>query len=174
MIDLRPYRDDDLDAVLKIWWDAWHSIRPGLTHPQPFADWRRRWVREIAPAQAVIVAADDGTVVGCAAADLAARELTQIFVAPERNRQGIGQRLLTWAQARMPEGFSLHTLAKNCASRAFYRRHGLVEGHTRSNPINGMPQIEYSWTPPLANKPPERAATTAPADVRPSNAGRSA
>ena len=107
MIRLRPYRDEDRDAVLAIWWDSWHSIRPGLRHPQAFADWRMRWVNDIVPAQAIVVADDEGTVLGFAAAHVEARELTQIFVAPRRTRQGIGHRLLAWAQERMAAGFSL-------------------------------------------------------------------
>ena len=174
MIHLRPYRDSDEDAVLVVWWDSWHSIRSGLSHPQFFANWRARWVKEIRPIQAIVVAKDDDAVIGFAAAHLENRELTQIFVAPDRKRQGVGQRLLTWAQERMPSGFILHTLAENHVSRAFYERHGLVEGDTRSNPINGLRQVAYHWTPPLANKPLERPGTQAPVDVPPTSAGRSA
>ena len=174
MIRLRSYRDIDEDAVLGVWWDSWHSILPGLSHPQSFEAWRTRWVKEIRPSQEVVVAEDDGTLIGFAAAHLENRELTQIFVAPDRTRQGVGQRLLIWAQERMPGGFILHTLAENHASRAFYERHGLVEGETRSNPINGLRQVTYHWTPPLANKPLERPGTGAPADAGPRGAGRSA
>jgi len=60
--------------------------------------------------------------------------------------------LLAWAQEQMPAGFSLHTLVENVSSRAFYRRQGLVEGDTRTNPVNGLPIVEYHWTPP-ANRP---------------------
>ena len=151
-IILRPYRDSDESAALAIWWDSWHSIRPGLRHPQPLADWRTRWVGEIVPAQAIVVADDEGLVVGFAAADLQAHELTQIFVTPDRKRQGIGRLLLAWAQEQMPAGFSLHTLVENTPSRAFYRRQGLQEGDTRTNPVNGMPIVEYHWTP-HANRP---------------------
>jgi putative acetyltransferase len=151
-IILRPYRDSDEDAALAIWWDSWHSIRPGLRHPRPLADWRTRWVGEIVPAQAIVVADEEGFVVGFAAADLQAHELTQIFVTPDRKRQGIGRLLLAWAQEQMPAGFSLHTLVENTASRAFYQRHGLQEGNTRTSPVNGMPIVEYHWTP-HANRP---------------------
>ena len=127
--------------------DSWHSIRPGLRHPQTFADWRTRWAGEIAPKQAIVVAEDEGAVVGFAAADVAARVLTQIFVAPSHKRQGIGRELLGWAQELMPEGFSLDTLVDNLGSRAFYDHHGLVDGGCGTNPINGMKTIEYRWMP---------------------------
>jgi orotate phosphoribosyltransferase len=157
MITLRPYRSEDGDAVVRIWWDSWHSIRPGLRHPHPYADWRARWERRIVPAQQIAVAVDEGgAVVGFAAADVPARLLSQIFVAPRRQRQGIGARLFAWAQQSMPDGFSLHTLVENTGSRAFYERHGMVAGDTGVNPVNGMATIGFTWTP---------CAGMAPADV---------
>src|SRR5262249_43586317 len=153
MVVLRPYRDGDEAAALGIWWDSWHSIRPGLRYRHPLSDWRARWVGEIVPTQAIVVADDGGVVVGFAAALLPARERTQIFVAPGRQRQGIGRLLLAWAQEQMPGGVSLPTLVEHVSSRAFYRRQGLVEGDTRTNPVNGLPIVEYHWTP-TANRPP--------------------
>jgi ribosomal protein S18 acetylase RimI-like enzyme len=147
MVELRPYRDRDRDVVVRLWWDSWHSILPGLRHPRGFDDLHARWSTEIARRQRVVVAEEEGAIVGFAAADPEARELTQIFVAPEHKRRGIGQRLFAWAQALMPDGFVLHTLVDNAGSRAFYERHGLVPGDTRINPANGMPVIEYRWTP---------------------------
>jgi GNAT superfamily N-acetyltransferase len=147
MLDLRPYRDGDREVVVRLWWDSWHSIRPGLRHPREFDDLRARWSSEIVPRQRIVVAEDDGVIVGFAAADLDTPELTQIFIAPARKRQGIGQRLFAWAQAQMPEGFVLHTLVDNAASRAFYERHGLAAGGTHVNPVNGRAVVEYRWTP---------------------------
>jgi len=147
MLALRPYRDDDRDVVVQLWWDSWHSIRPGLRHPRGLDDLRARWSSEVVPRQRIVVAVDDGAVVGFAAADLNGRELTQIFITPARKRQGIGQRLFAWAQELMPDGFVLHTLVENVGSRAFYERHGLVAGDTRINPANGMAVVEYRWTP---------------------------
>ena len=147
MIELRPYRPDDQDAVVKLWWDSWHSIRPGLRHPRPFADLATRWTNEIVPQQTIVVAEDDGAVVGFAAADVGARLLSQIFITPARKRQGIGCQLFAWAQRAMPDGFVLHTLVDNVASRAFYERHGLVAGETEINPANGMRTVEYRWKP---------------------------
>ena len=147
MITLRPYRDEDVDAVVAVWWDSWHSIRPGLRHPHPRSRWRARWIDEIVSRQDVVVAVETGVVVGFAAADLPARLLSQIFITPSRRRQGIGRQLFAWAQTAMPGGFTLHTLVDNAGSRAFYERHGLVPGETEINPANGLRTIEYRWTP---------------------------
>jgi putative acetyltransferase len=147
MVELRPYRPGDQDAVVTLWWESWHSIRPGLRHPRPFADLAARWANEIVPQQTIVVAEEDGAVVGFAAADVAARLLSQIFITPARKRQGIGRQLFAWAQRSMSAGFTLHTLVDNAASRAFYERHGLVAGDTEINPANGMRTIEYRWDP---------------------------
>jgi GNAT superfamily N-acetyltransferase len=145
MVTVRGYRIEDQDAVVTLWWNSWHSIRPGVRHPQPFAAWRTRWASEIAFKQKVVVADDEGTIVGFAAADVSARELAQIFVDPSRKGKGIGGQLLAWAKQLMPDGFSLHTLTDNLASRAFYERHGLIPGGTQINSVNGMETVEYRW-----------------------------
>lgn len=148
MFELRPYATEDAEAVLAIWWDSWHSIAPELSHPQPRASWRSRWLTEIVGAQAIVVVQNDaGLLVGFAAAHLSARELTQLFVAPACKRAGVGRSLLQWAQSAMPTGFKLHTLVSNVASRELYDKHGLVEGVTQINPVNGMQVVEYLWVP---------------------------
>jgi ribosomal protein S18 acetylase RimI-like enzyme len=148
MFRLRSYGDDDAEAVLTIWWDSWHSILPGISHPQTFVNWRSRWFTDVVPARTIVVAVDEqGAVVGFAAANLLSRELTQLFVAPAFKGLGIGRQLLCWAQNQMPTGFRLHTLTQNVASRIFYDRCGLIEGSTGTSPFNGMETIEYRWAP---------------------------
>lgn len=147
MVTLRPYRIEDEETVVALWWASWHSIRPGLRHPRPLRDWRARWATDIATVQAIVVAEDEGVVVGFAAAGTSTRELSQIFVDPSRQRQGIGRQLFAWARQAMPDGFFLHTLVDNVGSRAFYERHGLVAGDVAINPVNGMETVEYRWTP---------------------------
>ncbi len=148
MIEVSEYRAGDFEAVLRLWWDAWHAIAPGLRHPSPFEAWRTRWVEEILPAQRVAVAREAAQILGFAAVDVANQELTQIFVAPGLQRRGVGTSLLGWAQAVLPGGFRLSTLLENEPSRAFYRRHGLIEGGTHVSAVNGRPAIEYRWPPP--------------------------
>lgn len=146
-IVLRAYRAEDEADVLRVWWDSWHSIGVGLTHPDPVDGWRERWTTEIVPAQRVVVAESEHAIAGFAALDLTMNELTQLFVAPAAQRRGIGVRLLDWAKASLPSGFTLSTLVENGASRAFYENCGLVAGPTRFSAINGRPVIEYRWRP---------------------------
>lgn len=113
------------------------------------------------PTQTIVVAEAGGQVVGFAAVSTPARELTQIFVVPDHQRQRIGHELLRWAQQRMPDGFRLTTLVDNVASRAFYERHGFMTGATQTNAVNGMDTIEYHWMP-RAQEASERAETSCP------------
>jgi len=145
LVTVRAYEAHDQDSVVTLWWNSWHSIQPGRRHPHSVVAWRTRWAGEIAPTQEVVVAVENGAVVGFAAADVSARVLTQIFVDPRRKRQGIGGQLLAWAKRLMPDGFRLYTLADNAVSRAFYERHDLVAGGTSTNSVNGMSTVEYRW-----------------------------
>jgi GNAT superfamily N-acetyltransferase len=148
---LRRYVDADLDAVVGLWWESWHSIRAGLVHPRPFDQWRTRWLTEIVPAQLVVVATNaKGAVTGFAAADVEASVLTQLFVGVNYKRRGIGRALLQWAQSVMPRGFMLRTLVANLASRSFYSEHGLSECGVQTSAVNGMETVEFRWNPMLA------------------------
>ena len=152
MVRVRPYKAEDQETVVTLWWASWHSIRAGLRHPQSFSEWRTRWATEIATAQEIVVAEDQGIIVGFAAADVSANELTQIFIAPSHKRQGLGRRLLAWAQQVMPDGFRLHTLTDNVASQAFCEELGLAAGGETINPVNGMSTREYRWKPSTAGR----------------------
>jgi GNAT superfamily N-acetyltransferase len=145
---LRPYLDADLDAAVGLWWESWHSIRGGLIHPQPFDQWRARWLTEIVPTQVVVVATNaEGAVTGFAAADVEKSVLTQLFVGVSYKRRGIGRALLRWAQSLMPGGFTLCTLVENVASRRFYSQHGLTESSVQTSAVNGMATVELIWRP---------------------------
>ena len=150
MVTLREYEPRDREILVTLWWESWHSIRAGLRHPQPIDAWRRRFTDEIVAGQRIVVAEEAGRVVGFAAVDLADSELAQLFVDPRHKRRGVGGRLLDWARSAMPDGFNLHTLVENTASRAFYERHGLRAGAVRVNPVNGLETIEYRWAPTRA------------------------
>jgi ribosomal protein S18 acetylase RimI-like enzyme len=154
-VTLRPYRAKDQESVVALWWNSWHSIRCGLHHPQPFSEWQTRWANEIVRQQTIVVAEDDGIVVGFSAADVAACVLTQIFVDPSRKGQGVGRLLLAWARRLMPDGFCLWTLADNIASRDFYERHGFTVGRTRISSVNGLSIVEYCSAPLSQQSAPE-------------------
>jgi chorismate mutase/GNAT superfamily N-acetyltransferase len=50
-----------------------------------------------------------------------------LYVVPERAREGIGSALLDLAKQQRPDGFCLWVFEENEAARSFYRRRGLIE-----------------------------------------------
>jgi ribosomal protein S18 acetylase RimI-like enzyme len=144
---VRPYRPDDLDATVDLWYRSWTTALPGLQHPQPVSEWHRRFREEISQQQRVWVAEIDGRIVGFLAMFERDGYVDQLYVEPSWRGRGIGTALLAQARAASPGGLSLHALRANVAARAFYERRGFVAGPTGVNRINGQPNVEYRWTP---------------------------
>jgi GNAT superfamily N-acetyltransferase len=139
---LRRYESTDMDPLLVLWWESWHSSA-SFDHPKPLSDWRRRWESILSNHEVVVIEAD-GKLVGFAALDVQRAVLSQLFVAPHAKRQGIGRELFNWAASCCPNGFILKTLVENSESRAFYRSLGMVEGGRSVNTFNGREEIEYA------------------------------
>jgi len=94
----------------------------------------------------VWVAEVDGRAVGliARAGDL----IDQLYVAPEHQRQGVGQALLAHAKRLSPSGLRLHTFRSNDAARAFYERAGFVPVTFGISPApESEPDVEYRWSP---------------------------
>ena len=153
-VSIRPYQPEDLDAVVDLWYRSWTAALPGIQHPHPVEEWRRRFREEIAQQQAVWVAElacpeERGSrLAGFLAMFLPRGYVDQLYVEPGLQGRGIGTALLRQARAASPGGLSLHALQANTSARAFYRRHGFVEGAAGINRVNGQPNVEYRWTPP--------------------------
>lgn len=91
-----------------------------------------------------MIAEGDGQLLGFAALEIEQAVLSQLFVAPEAKRRGIGRQLFNWAVSRSPGKLSLKTLVENTESRAFYTRLGMIEHGVRVNTFNGREEIEYA------------------------------
>jgi GNAT superfamily N-acetyltransferase len=92
----------------------------------------------------VAVAEANGTLLGFAALDTERAILSQIFVAPNAKRQGIGRALFAWTTSCCPHGLTLKTLQENSEARAFYRSLGMVEKGRSVNDFSGHEEIEYA------------------------------
>lgn len=138
---LRAYDATDLEPVLRLWWDSWHSSA-SFRHPKPIAEWRFRW-EEIAKRHSVVVAEESGSIVGFAAVEREHAVLSQIFVAPGHKRRGIGRALFDWARSLCLDGLTLKTLSENSESREFYKALGMTEQGRSINDFNGREEVEY-------------------------------
>lgn len=109
----------------------------------------RVWIRDsVVPAGGTWVALDaDGAIVGMM--DVAANDLSQLYVRPDRLGEGIGRRLLDIAKERSPDGLTLYTFQVNERARRFYERHGFVADWFGDGSANeeGQPDVRYVWRP---------------------------
>lgn len=148
-VTVRPYRPDDLDAVVDLWFDTWHATFADLQYHEPKAEWRWRFESEIVAEERVYIAELGGRIAGF----LAVKDrgdghgyLHEIFIAPEFQRRGVGTVLMQLAKELAPAGLRLHTLQRNAQAAAFYERHGFVVVSTGVGRV-GLPNAQYAWTP---------------------------
>ncbi|MFE1087841.1 GNAT family N-acetyltransferase [Streptomyces sp. NEAU-PBA10] len=76
-------------------------------------------------------------------------ELEQLYLAPDRRGQGLGDRLVTLAKERRPAGLVLWTFQVNTPAHRFYERHGFTETERTDGTRNEErePDVRYVWTP---------------------------
>ncbi len=72
--------------------------------------------------------------------------LDRLYVAVDRQRQGIGLALLEQVKARRPNGLRLFTHQANTGARRFYEAHGFEAVRLGlSPPPERLPDVEYRW-----------------------------
>lgn len=140
---LRPATDADRDAIARIWLDGWSSTGIVLADAPTYAALRARVDDELADGWQVIMALLEGEAVGFVALRPDRRRLEQIFVAPDRHGQGVGQALFAAARAALPAGFELWTHGENGRARRFYQALGPVRQEPGLHPRAGHPIVTY-------------------------------
>ena len=134
----------DAGAVGDVFLASFHA-----TYAFPLAhtdDEVRGWIRDrLIPDHETWVATDDGRVVALLA--LAPGWVEQLYVAPDRLREGLGSRLLEVAKARQAQGLQLWTFQVNERARSFYERHGFVAVELTDGSGNQerQPDVRYAW-----------------------------
>ncbi len=147
-IRLRRYRPDDLEATVAVWRASKRDAYPYVAVQQRYTleEDRGHFRRVIAKECEVWLAEAEGRIVGLLA--LKADYVDQLFVAVDRQRQGVGTLLLRKAMQRSPAGLRLHTFQKNEPARAFYEKHRLcATSFGTSPPPEDEPDVEYHWRP---------------------------
>jgi ribosomal protein S18 acetylase RimI-like enzyme len=143
---VRPITDADVDAVAEIHVRTWRVAYAGIVPDDvldaldPAENARMRRARPV-PAGAATIVADDGRVVGFAAAgphrDGGGGELYAIYVDPDRWGNGAGRALFDGARDHLrAQGFTemvLWVLEENHDSRRFYERMGMEWDGTRKH-----------------------------------------
>ena len=141
---IRPFTPTDMDAVLGVWLNA--SIK---AHDFIAPDY---WVARVGDMQQVYLPAaesyvyeEDGEVLGFLS--LVGTALSALFVAPDRQGEGIGTRLLVHAQQLRPE-LTLRVYAANVRSIAFYEKHGFRRVGSQADEHTGHEEWTMSWSDP--------------------------
>lgn len=148
---LRPLTVDDLDLVGEIYCAARQAAAEVFAAPRAGVDALAHQLRGVVDGGSsrteCWVAEDDGPL---GFAVLVDGWLEALYVAPERQRHGVGSALLELAKARFADGFGLWVFAANAAARGFYHRHGLIElDHTDgSENDDGQPAVRMYWPGP--------------------------
>ena len=142
---VRQYCESDMDAVIDIWFEGWHSIDSRLVHPHSKPEWRERWVSQIVPQHEIAVAAAAQEVLGFVTLNPEAGELSQLFTRLSEQGRGVGTALINWAKSRCHNGIYLYTLEINRRSREFYQGHGFSETGSSTNPISDLASVRCEW-----------------------------
>jgi ribosomal protein S18 acetylase RimI-like enzyme len=128
----------DIPAVRDLLVETWHDTYDALIGREKVTEITDRWhsvenlARQLAlPETSFLVAGQAGAIVGHAFADARrppALFLTRLYVRPDRQRSGVGSRLIEATIARHPmaEVIRLEAKAGNASALAFYRRQGFV------------------------------------------------
>ena len=155
---------DDAEAIERIRTDTWRAAYRGLM-PDSVLDGlgydatrRRAFMSALSAHQFVLVAEDDGAVVGfCIGGrsrtpdDPFKGEIYAIYVLPKHQARGIGRALLQGAaQELLDRGLTsmlIWVLRENAPSRRFYERMGGVHVRDEDRELDGIRVIEsgYGW-----------------------------
>ena len=168
MPSIRPVSRSDLEAIATLHVQSWQSAYRGILPDRVLdtltpEDRVRDWARWLATPEAHTFAAmERRKLVGFArvlpapeAPDVPPRtgEISHLYVAPESQRMGVGQALLTHAIETLLrlelERAVLWVLEKNYRARAFYERAGFrLDGARRTDPERlgtGAPEVRYQF-----------------------------
>jgi len=141
---LRPYRTEDEDAAIALWRHTWQAAYPDIDFAARVAWWRERWRKELVPKAEIVVAEQEGTLVGFVTIDPNGY-LDQLVVAPDH----WGSELATWlvdeAKRLSPDGITLLVNTDNSRAIRFYERNGFLRTGDDVNPTSGRPVLRMEW-----------------------------
>ena len=106
---------------------------------------RGRIPEEITNGWHLYAAYDDSTMAAMLAFRTRDNFLSQIFVAPEYQRRGVGKLLMTFVRQNLPEEILLRTDTRNARAIAWYTREGFVRENEEMQDGWSAPQVYFRW-----------------------------
>jgi len=134
MLDIREFRDDDLDGIMAVWEPSFRSAHPFLT--DEFVASVRSAIPEVfIPNSKTWVAERDQRIVGFMS--LLGQEVGGLFVDPNEFRTGVGQTLLRQA-CQLHSALTVEVFTKNDHAVRFYRKFGFQDDSRRTHEESGF------------------------------------
>ncbi len=134
---IRPFTDDDLGAVLDVWYRASLVAHSFLT--EDFFETERRLIaEEWLPASETSVCERDNRILG--SVSVVGNEVGGLFVDPEYQRRGVGRSLMDSVTAQRSH-VVLDVFEANVIGRAFYAAYGFRRIGAGTEPATGLPVI---------------------------------
>jgi putative acetyltransferase len=108
--------------------------------------WRERWRADLVPKAEIVVAEQDGEMIGFVTIDDEGY-LDQLVVAPQSWGSGAARLLVDEAKRISPEGVTLLVNKDNARAIRFYEHNGFVHAGDDANPTSGRPVLRMQWRP---------------------------
>ncbi|AYV25136.1 putative N-acetyltransferase YjaB [Streptomyces sp. ADI95-16] len=144
---LRRASDSDARAAADVWLRSFATALPTVRCAHDEAEVHDWFARVLVPRYETWVADTGSTVVGLLVLD--GKELKQLYLDPAWRGRGLGDRFMSLAEQRKPDGLTLWTFQVNAAARRFYERHGFVEVERSDGLRNDErePDVRCVWQP---------------------------
>jgi putative acetyltransferase len=146
LVRTRPYRTDDETAAIDVWHRTWQQAYPQIDFAARLDWWRARWRDELVPKAEIVVAEQEGAVIGFVTID-GEGYLDQLVVAPECWGSDAARKLVDEAKRISPKEITLLVNKDNARAISFYERNGFAHAGEDVNPTSGRPVLRMRWTP---------------------------
>ncbi|MCB5169781.1 GNAT family N-acetyltransferase [Streptomyces bambusae] len=141
-------RSEDAEDVAEVWLRSYDAALPGVRRAHTDDEVRGWFSYVIVPAGRTWIARDaDGAAAGMMVLEDGVIE--QLYLAPERRGQGLGDRFVDLAKELSPAGLELWTFQVNAPAHRFYERHGFAAAERTDGATNEErePDVRYVWKP---------------------------
>lgn len=142
---LRDYRPDDEPAAIALWHRTWQHAYPEIDFAARLDWWRSRWRDELVPRASIIVAEDNGALIGFVTIEPQSGYLDQLVVTPEQWGGRLGEQLVARVKEVAPNGITLLVNRDNARAIRFYEKCGFVFDGEDVNPVSGRPVNRMAW-----------------------------
>lgn len=144
-MELRLYRESDQEASIALWLETWRQAYPSIDFDARVDWWRERWRTELVPVAQIVVAEQDGALIGFVTIDDTGY-LDQLVVSPAQWGTNVSKALVDEAKRRSPGGVTLKVNADNLRAIRFYERNGFAKTGEEVN-SSGRAVWLMAWTP---------------------------